>query len=116
MHGIRVIEVDIFFGEEDEGGTHEDIHSTLCPRIVDEFVSNEEGELTQEFSQGAWINFMELSVRVLFLYAENVGRCFFGKDPPVVLEDGDTLNWEVEPLWIGLFHSCFELFHVLVVV
>lgn len=46
MHGIRVIEEDVFFGEEDEGGTHEDVYGTLCPRIVDEIVANEEGELT----------------------------------------------------------------------
>lgn len=46
VHSIRIVQEYIFFGEEDEGSTHEDVDSTLSPRIVDEVVANKEGELT----------------------------------------------------------------------
>lgn len=45
MHCIRIVQKDIFFGEEDEWSTHEDVDGTLSPRIVDEVVTDKEGEL-----------------------------------------------------------------------
>lgn len=45
MHCIRIVQKDIFFGEEDKGSTHEDVNCTLSPRIVDEVVTDKEGEL-----------------------------------------------------------------------
>ena len=98
MNSIRVIKVDILFGEEDERSTHEDVHSTLRPRIVYEIVANEERELTQEFCQGSGVKFLEISVGVLLLDSEDVGRSLLGKDSPVVFEDGHTFDWEVKPL------------------
>lgn len=45
MHCIRVVQKDVIFGEKDKGSTHEDVDGTLSPRIVDEVVTDKEGEL-----------------------------------------------------------------------
>lgn len=98
MHSIRVIEINILLREEDEGSTHEDVHSALCPLIIDEEITNEEGKLTQELSQRTRINLLEVTVRIFLLYTEDVQWRLLGKDSPVVLEDTDPLNREIEPL------------------
>ncbi len=110
---VRVVNIDVLIGEEDEGVPHKLSDCLLSPFVNDLF-ANEERELAQQRNSGWRVVINELSFRVCFLYLLLYLTSLHCERIPAVLEYINLLVGEVEPLAISFMNCLFELSEILV--
>jgi hypothetical protein len=111
VNGIRIVEVQITLGKKREGVLHKDINKALSLDYVGKRARNEEGKFTKSFSL-LWRIFLYKNTTIL-IYLGNICSSLGCIGTPDILKHMHSLNWEIEPLGIGLFDCLFELIKVI---